>query len=93
MLQQVEVMNDAKSGAEADKDGAEKLTSLNQTLTGVENELMGRALDRRDAQLDQATDFINKAAEDGVIDIECGGDDEGAEGEGKVDEPPAGGDE
>ena len=50
----------------------DKVAALNQTLTSVENELMGRALDRRDADLDHAVDCINRGAEAGVIDIECG---------------------
>jgi hypothetical protein len=53
----------------------DKVDSLNQTLTSVENELMGRALDRRDSELDHALDCINRGAEAGVIDIQCGGED------------------
>ena len=71
-----------------------KIKGLNQTLTSVENELMGRALDRRDKELDHALDCINRGAEAGVIDIQCGGEDAGAEpedgeleaGEGEVPE-------
>ena len=63
----------------------DKVAGLNQTLTSVENELMGRALDRRDKELDHTLDCINRGAEAGVIDIECGG--EGG------DEPPAEGGE
>ena len=86
-------MNDAKSGNEAGKVGAEKLDGLNSTLMGVENELMGRALDRRDDQLDHAVDFINKAAEADAIDIECGGEGEAeGEGDGKGEDPPPEGD-
>jgi len=84
----------------AEKD--EKLNGLNTMLMGVENKLMGRALERDRAELDHATDFINNAAEQGVIDIDCtGGEDEGEGAEGSGDgsgealpvipeEPPAG---
>jgi hypothetical protein len=67
----------------ADKDGMrdDKVAGLNQTLTSVENELMGRALDRRDGELDQALDCINRGAEAGVIDIQCGGEPSNAGGE------------
>jgi|GEM_PF-4896086 len=59
----------------------EKLVDLKGTLQGVENELMKRALDRRDATIDDALDVINKAAEDG--DIEIGGCEGCDDGEGE----------
>lgn len=58
-----------------------KVTTLNHTLTSVENELMGRALDRRDDELDHTLDCINRGSEAGVIDIQCGGSGEEKEGE------------
>lgn len=45
------------------------VTDLNQTLTGVENELLKRMVDRQDATIDAALDVINRAAENGDIDI------------------------
>lgn len=56
-----------------------KVASLNNTLKDVENTLLKRALDRRDGQLDNAAEFINKLSDDGVIDIE--GDDDPEDGE------------
>ena len=56
-------------------DGTEKLDALNQTLGSVENKLLHRALDREREELDHATDFINKEAEDGKIELnwdDCG---------------------
>lgn len=52
----------------------DKVTSLNQTLASVENELMARALDRRDAELDHATDIINHAIDAGAIEMDCDGE-------------------
>lgn len=71
----------------------DKVGSLNQTLTSVENELMGRALDRRDAELDYAVDCIKKGVEAGVMEIECGDGSSGTEGEGEETPPEEGGGE
>ena len=68
-----------------------KVVALNQTLTSVENELMGRAMDRWDADLDKTLDCINQGAEAGVIDIQCGEGGEAAEPAG--DEPVESGEE
>lgn len=62
----------------AEKD--EKLNGLSGMLMGVENKLMGRALARDRAELDQATDFINDMADKDIINIDCTGG-EGASGE------------
>jgi len=62
------------------QDGTGKLDALNTTLGGVENKLLHRALDRSRGEVEHAYDFINKAAEDGAIEIECPGcGDESAE--------------
>jgi hypothetical protein len=53
-----------------------RLDDLNITLMGVENDLMGRALDRSRDEVERAYDFINKAAENGVIEIDCDGCDD-----------------
>lgn len=80
-----------KMNAEKDTMKDEKVASLNQTLTSVENELMGRALDRRDDDLEVALDCITKAGEAGAIDVQYGdeaesdaGDDESESGEEEV---------
>lgn len=53
-----------------------RIDDLNATLLGVENDLMGRALARDREDLERVYDFINKAAEDGIIDIDCNGCDD-----------------
>lgn len=53
-----------------------RIDDLNVTLLGVENDLMGRALARDREDLERVYDFINKAAEDGIIDIDCNGCDD-----------------
>jgi hypothetical protein len=53
-----------------------RLDDLNITLMGVENDLMGRALDRSRDEVERAYDFINKAAENDVIEIDCDGCDD-----------------
>jgi len=74
----------------------EKLADLNTTLTGVENELMRRALDRRDATIDDALDIINTAAENGDIELsDCGDCDDddpesGGAAQGEPEEDPSG---
>lgn len=52
-------------------DKSSRLDDLNTTLMGVENDLMGRALERSRKEVEHAYDFINDAAEQGIIDIEC----------------------
>ena len=59
-------MNDVNNGK-----GMEKLNGLNNTLLGVENKLIHRSLDRSRADAENAYDFINQAAEAGVVDIGC----------------------
>ena len=49
----------------------DKVAELNNMMMGIENELLTRAVERKDAQLDSATEFINGLASDGVIDVEC----------------------
>ena len=72
--------------------GAEKLQALNQTLIGVENELMARAIDRRDNDIDHCLDFINKAADDDAIDIKRGEGEAEEEGEVAPDDGEGSGD-
>jgi len=58
----------------------EKLGTLDQTLTGVENELLRRKVARQDDTIDGALDIINQAAEAGAIALDnCDGcdDDDG----------------
>jgi len=57
------------------------LTSLNQTLTSVENELLKRKSNRDDDTIDQMLDQVNKLVDDDVIDVKCG-DEEPGDGEG-----------
>jgi len=73
-------MNDVKK--DKDSKDSSRIDDLNNTLTGVENDLLRRALDRSRGELEHAVDFINKAAEDGIIDITCDGcSDEEGEGD------------
>jgi len=60
-----------------DKDNS-SLADMNVTLMGIEGELALRALTRSRDELEGAYDFINDAADAGVIDIDC----DGCEGEG-----------
>lgn len=60
------------------KDKITRLDDLNVTLLGVENDLMGRALSKDREELERVYDFINKAAEDGIINIDCDGCDDDA---------------
>jgi len=76
----------------------EKLTDLNQTLVGVENELLKRKIADQDETIDGALDIINQAAEAGAIDLDdCDGceddgdggdaqDGDGSEGKGDAEE-------
>ncbi len=68
-------MNDAKE---------QPLTSLNQTLTSVENELLRRKSDRDDENQDDLMGQLNQLADDGVIAIGDDCPDTPAEGD---DEP------
>jgi len=62
-----------------------KLKDLDTTLAGVENALMKRALDRRDATIDDAVDIINQAASDGAIDLDdCDGCEDGEDSAGDL---------
>jgi hypothetical protein len=54
---------------------AEKLDKVNRTLTGVENALLRRKVERQDATIDGVVDTLNKLADDDIIDFE--GDDAG----------------
>lgn len=58
-------MNDAKENEQ------ERLGNLNNTLAGVENKLLHRALDRSRSEVENAYDFINQAADAGIVDIAC----------------------
>ena len=60
-------MNDAKNK----ENGIDRLTGLSDTLVGVENKLLHRALDRSRDEVEGAYDFINQAADAGVVDIAC----------------------
>ena len=78
-------MNDVSKDAGKD-DGKDvvkvsKLDDLNMTLMGVQTDLTMRALDRSRSEIEHATDFINQAAEAGVIDIGCESDGEGESGD------------
>jgi hypothetical protein len=64
--------------------GADRLTDLNVALMGVENDLQGRALERARDDADRAYEFINQAAEAGLVDIHCG-DEEAGESDVAVD--------
>lgn len=56
------------------KDG-EKLSDVKSTLTAIENGLLGRKVERQDAELDSALDVINKAVEVGAISVDgCDGE-------------------
>lgn len=68
------------------ENGNVSLADLNTTLIGIENELALRALDRSRGELEHAYDFINSAAEAGVIDIECEGCEETEPSEGGDDD-------
>lgn len=48
----------------------EKLADLNQTLMGVENALLKRKVDDQDGTIDGTLDIINKAIDDGMIDLD-----------------------
>lgn len=75
-------MNDvnAKGGKKPGAAGSDRLADLNVALMGVENDLQGRALGRARSEADWAYGVVNKAAEAGVIDIQCGdGEEEGGE--------------
>jgi len=48
-----------------------KLDELNSMLMKVENDLLKRGMDRRDAEIEHAYDFINELADDGTIGIDC----------------------
>ena len=67
----------------------EKLKDLNQTLIGVENELLRRKVDAQDATIDGAMEIINTAAENGQIELDdcegCEGDEDGGEAAGDDD--------
>ena len=55
----------------------EKINDLNVMLMGVENELLKRKVDRQDVTIDSALDTLNKAAENGDIELtDCCDDDE-----------------
>lgn len=54
------------------KKEAGKLDALNNMLIGVENNMLKRRLDVARGDLEHAYDFINLAAENGDIDIDCG---------------------
>jgi len=69
----------------------DKLDNLNNTLGNVENRLLKRALDRSRDDADRAYDFINQAADAGLVDIKCDGEDEPEE-EPTGGETPYGGD-
>lgn len=63
--------------------GVERLSGLNDTLMGVENKLLHRALDRSRDEVDGAYEFLNKAADAGVIELGCDGcgdDDDSGQG-------------
>lgn len=47
----------------------EKLTDLNVTLVGIENKLLHKKVDRQDLTIDSALEIINKASEDGHIEL------------------------
>lgn len=53
------------------KEDGGKVRELNQDLGEIELELTRNALEKSREELENAYDFINKAAEAGVIDIEC----------------------
>lgn len=48
-----------------------KLDELNSMLMKVENDLLKRGVDRRDAEIENAYEFINELADDGTINIDC----------------------
>lgn len=60
----------------------EKLHNLATTLGDVENKLLHRALDRSRADAEHAYDFVNRAIEAGVAELDCDGcDDDQVDGE------------
>jgi hypothetical protein len=69
-------MTKTVDNTDSGKDKVTRVDDLNTTLMGVENDLMGRALDRSRDEVEKAYDFINKAVEDGIIDIDCNGCDD-----------------
>jgi hypothetical protein len=69
-------MTKAVDNTDSGKDKVTRIDDLNITLLGVENDLMGRALYRSRGELEKVYDFINKAAEDGIIGIDCDGCDD-----------------
>lgn len=56
----------------------DKLKDLAGALTGLENELLRRKMDKQDDTIDDALNIINGLADDGTIEIdgECCGDDD-----------------
>lgn len=48
----------------------DKLKELNTTLKDVENNLMGRKIERQDATIDDALEIINMAQETGAIEVD-----------------------
>jgi hypothetical protein len=55
----------------------EKINALQQTMVGVENELLRRKIERQEVTIDGALDVINQAAAIGAIEIEnCAGCDD-----------------
>jgi hypothetical protein len=76
------------------KDG--KLDDFNNTLLNVENRLLYRALDRARDDAERGYDFVNKAVEAGVAEIDCEGcddDDAGGEVAGDVNDSSGSNDE
>lgn len=70
-------MTKAADNTDLNKDkNITRVDDLNVTLLGVENDLMNRALSRDRGELERVYDFINKAAEDGIISIDCDGCDD-----------------
>jgi len=67
------MMKGDKMGKEDETMEVGRLEDLRGTLQSVENNLLHRALERSRGEAEAAFDFINTAAEAGVVDIECDG--------------------
>ncbi len=57
-------------------DGVDDIVKLNSALMGIENDMMRRAIERRDNAIDNIVGQVNQLADDGVIEI-CGSCDDG----------------
>lgn len=63
------------------QDGLDQLNALNTTLGNVENELLHRAVARREAENSAILQTVRDLEKEGVVEIcPCDGDEESSEG-------------